>query len=193
MIWERSLISVLLYSSITLLHSSMILLCSISLSRRSFSVWTTYMYILCTKDYTSQWFYTTANMYVVIHKPTVYLCRIPLTNSGPQSNLQHFYKSQDFKHSQILWERNSHLHNSSVMLYQLSYIASPWEQGGGPHNYIHNIQRVGNMGFPTPKLKFPPSRANFADFCYIVFTFPPEGHRVSHLAISKIMILYLTF
>ena len=46
MIWERSLISVCLYSSITLLHSSMIRLCSTSLSRRSFSVCTTCMCII---------------------------------------------------------------------------------------------------------------------------------------------------
>ena len=28
------------------------------------------------------------------------------------------------------------------------------------------IQRVRSLGFPTPKLKFPPS--SFADFCYIL-------------------------
>ena len=59
--------------------------------------------------------------------------------------------------------------------------------------YIYQcfIQRVGNLGFPTPKLNFPP--LSFTDFCRVhvlVLLSPSQEHLVPYLATSKTMILY---
>ena len=46
------------------------------------------------------------------------------------------------------------------------------------------VQRVGNLGFPIPKFKFPP--LSFADFLpHIHITFISQEHLVPYLAVSK--------
>ena len=61
-----------------------------------------------------------------------------------------------------------------------------------PHPQQCFIQRVGNLGFPTLRLKFPPQALLTSAIHLIVLLSHPQEHHVPYLTISKIMILYET-
>ena len=89
-------------------------------------------------------------------------------------------------------------HNTEYMyMYGQQYVVTGFRFGGGEegrgdggdilligrHSLQCFIQRVGNLGFPTPKLKLPLS--SFADFYHIPVLLPYS--RVPYLAIWMIL------